>query len=70
MSKEFSVPSLPLWLFAPRLEEVVGFETETGLGESEDLQRQAKEAIVGKTSACTDDCWQFRAAPLGAAPSG
>ena len=50
MSTDFTVPSLPLWLFASRLDEIVGIRMETVIEESKELQFQAKgviEALLG-----------------------
>ena len=48
MSTDFTVPSLPLWLFASRLDEIVGIRMETVIEESKELQFQAKSVIEAR----------------------
>ncbi len=42
---EFFVPNLPLWMFESRLNDVLGSEMEIGMGERDEMTKQAIELV-------------------------
>lgn len=45
INKEFFVPNLPLWMFESRLNDVLGSEMEIGMGERDEVTKQAVELV-------------------------
>lgn len=47
INREFLVPDLPLWIFESRLNDVLGSEMEVGMGERDEVTKQAVQ-LVGR----------------------